>query len=433
MKKYLLLIALLFSLAAQSQFSVLRAPKYAGTNSLGFIPVSKDSGGYSIVNHLSIQDIITLVGTGSGGTTLNGNGFVFATGTTISYVPTLDTTYFTSFFTKVRASLAVVSYTGSYNDLSSKPTIPAAQVNSDWNAVSGLAQILNKPTIPTNTNQLTNGSGYYAPSDTLSTLSTIPNRNKLSDTLKATLVPKTMTITINGTTFDHTANRTWNVGTLTLNDSATFSTLANRNKLSDTLKATLTPQSRTIGIGGFNFSLIGDRTWSIGAQLPGTVAQMTAASAAINTTETKLMNTASIAANQFTAGSSYRVILYGTCTSTGANASNFRARIGTTGGNTDAVVGVVTPTAAASGTTVPFKVTFILTVRTSGSTGTMAGEGDLNNNGVTGVSAAADVIGTVSSITVNTTVANIISVWYVSGASTTTCTFQLGTIECIKI
>ena len=28
-----------------------------------------------------------------------------------------------------------------------KPTIPAAQVNSDWNAVSGLAQILNKPTI----------------------------------------------------------------------------------------------------------------------------------------------------------------------------------------------------------------------------------------------------------------------------------------------
>ena len=29
-----------------------------------------------------------------------------------------------------------------------KPTIPAAQVNSDWNADSGAAQILNKPTIP---------------------------------------------------------------------------------------------------------------------------------------------------------------------------------------------------------------------------------------------------------------------------------------------
>jgi len=29
-----------------------------------------------------------------------------------------------------------------------KPSIPAAQVNSDWNASSGVAQILNKPTIP---------------------------------------------------------------------------------------------------------------------------------------------------------------------------------------------------------------------------------------------------------------------------------------------
>jgi hypothetical protein len=37
-----------------------------------------------------------------------------------------------------------------------KPTIPAAQVNSDWNSVSGVSQILNKPTIPTQTSQLTN-------------------------------------------------------------------------------------------------------------------------------------------------------------------------------------------------------------------------------------------------------------------------------------
>ena len=33
-------------------------------------------------------------------------------------------------------------------------------VQSDWNASSGDAQILNKPTIPTNNNQLTNGAGY---------------------------------------------------------------------------------------------------------------------------------------------------------------------------------------------------------------------------------------------------------------------------------
>lgn len=40
-------------------------------------------------------------------------------------------------------------FSGNYNDLTDKPTIPAAQVNSDWNATSGLARILNKPTLAT--------------------------------------------------------------------------------------------------------------------------------------------------------------------------------------------------------------------------------------------------------------------------------------------
>lgn len=44
--------------------------------------------------------------------------------------------------------LATVATSGSYSDLSDKPVIPAAQVNADWNAESGVAQILNKPTIP---------------------------------------------------------------------------------------------------------------------------------------------------------------------------------------------------------------------------------------------------------------------------------------------
>lgn len=47
------------------------------------------------------------------------------------------------------SSLSTVATSGSYNDLTNKPTIPAAQVNSDWNAASGVAQILNKPTLAT--------------------------------------------------------------------------------------------------------------------------------------------------------------------------------------------------------------------------------------------------------------------------------------------
>lgn len=60
-----------------------------------------------------------------------------------------------------KPTLAAVATSGNYNDLSNKPTIPAAQVNSDWDAVSGVEQILNKPTLATvattgNYNDLTN-------------------------------------------------------------------------------------------------------------------------------------------------------------------------------------------------------------------------------------------------------------------------------------
>ena len=46
-----------------------------------------------------------------------------------------------------KPSLSTVAISGSYNDLLNKPTIPAAQVNPDWNATSGLARILNKPSL----------------------------------------------------------------------------------------------------------------------------------------------------------------------------------------------------------------------------------------------------------------------------------------------
>ena len=48
-----------------------------------------------------------------------------------------------------KPTLATVATSGSYNDLTNKPTIPAAQVNSDWSSNSGVSQILNKPTLAT--------------------------------------------------------------------------------------------------------------------------------------------------------------------------------------------------------------------------------------------------------------------------------------------
>ena len=39
-------------------------------------------------------------------------------------------------------------FDGDYNNLSNKPTIPSAQVPSDWNASGGVTRILNKPVVP---------------------------------------------------------------------------------------------------------------------------------------------------------------------------------------------------------------------------------------------------------------------------------------------
>ena len=46
-----------------------------------------------------------------------------------------------------KPSLANVATSGSYNDLSNQPTIPAAQVQTDWNATTGIGVLLNKPTL----------------------------------------------------------------------------------------------------------------------------------------------------------------------------------------------------------------------------------------------------------------------------------------------
>lgn len=62
---------------------------------------------------------------------VSGNYLTYSGGVITSSVPTL----------------AAVATSNSYTDLSNKPTIPAAQVNSDWTATSGITQVLNKPTL----------------------------------------------------------------------------------------------------------------------------------------------------------------------------------------------------------------------------------------------------------------------------------------------
>ena len=138
-----------------------------------------------------------------------------------------------------RSELAEVAFSGSYNDLTNKPTIPAAQVNSDWNAASGVAQILNKPSLATVAT-----SGSY---NDLTNKPTIPTVNNA-----------TLTVTQNGTS----------AGTFTANASSDTTINLTDTTYSDFSGAT----SSVAGASGLvpaptagdeDKALKGDGTWSV--------------------------------------------------------------------------------------------------------------------------------------------------------------------------
>lgn len=95
--------------------------------------------------------------------------------------------------------LAAVATTGDYTDLLNKPTIPAAQVNSDWNAVSGVAEILNKPTLAAVAT-----SGLYSDLTGTPSLAAVATSGSYNDLLNKPTIPTvnnaTITITQGGVT-----------------------------------------------------------------------------------------------------------------------------------------------------------------------------------------------------------------------------------------
>lgn len=81
---------------------------------------------------------INLEGGGGGGSTQVQSDWAETNTESVSYI-------------KNKPTLSIVATSGNYDDLLNKPTIPNAQVNSDWNASSGISQILNKPNMTTQT------------------------------------------------------------------------------------------------------------------------------------------------------------------------------------------------------------------------------------------------------------------------------------------
>lgn len=162
-----------------------------------------------------------------------------------------------------------------------------------------------------------------------------------------------------------------------------------------------------------------------------------ATSGAINTTETIIvggLNNCKIYANQCKAGMTFRITIEGTCTTTVANASTWRIRIGTLGTTSDAAVfTAANSVAGTTGTNIPFEATLVLTIRTIGASASIQGYLKLGSTGVTGLSAVTWQAVEATALTFDSTVANWLSATYVSAATTTTCTFRVATIEIVKI
>lgn len=154
-----------------------------------------------------------------------------------------------------------------------------------------------------------------------------------------------------------------------------------------------------------------------------------APTAAIVNVET-VVKSISVPANTLQAGSVYRVTAFGQSTSTVANAVTLRVRIGTTTltGNIASTLGLTaTNTAAGNG----FHVTGMVTIRTIGATGTTYGSMFMVENATQPFN-AVPVLSNTASVTVNSTVANLVEFTCVTAANTTSVTFQQCVIEALK-
>ena len=107
-----------------------------------------------------------------------------------------------------KPSLATVATTGNYNDLSNRPTIPAAQVNADWDAVAGVSQILNKPSLATVAT-----SGDYDDLINAPTLATVATTGDYDDLLNKPTIPNLIPVNVTSQITITKNSGNWSVNT----------------------------------------------------------------------------------------------------------------------------------------------------------------------------------------------------------------------------
>jgi len=98
---------------------------------------------------------------------VNDSGFI-----TSSDIPSNVSAFINDVGYLTSSDVAEVAISGDYDDLTNKPTIPAAQIQSDWDQSDNtqVDYIKNKPTIPENLSDLVNDEGFIGFTDLTDTL-----------------------------------------------------------------------------------------------------------------------------------------------------------------------------------------------------------------------------------------------------------------------
>ena len=157
---------------------------------------------------------------------------------------------------------------------------------------------------------------------------------------------------------------------------------------------------------------------------------ITANTSGITTTQTQVVGL-TIPANTLTAGRTYRVTVSGTITSTVSNSVTLRCRIGTTT-LTGNIVTSNAPNATTTASNDGFTWNALVTVRSTGASGTIIGESYFVGSNTQPFTVSSGHSGTTATVTVDTTVQNILEATIVTGAATTTVTGRVSFIELLS-
>lgn len=155
----------------------------------------------------------------------------------------------------------------------------------------------------------------------------------------------------------------------------------------------------------------------------------TANTATITTTQTQVVGI-TVPANTFTVGSVYEFDIWGNVTSSAANTVTMRLRVGTTT-LTGNIIANVAPTATTTASNNSFHLTGTVTVRTVGASGTIIGGIQFIGQDTQPFTVRLRASQETATVTVDTTVANILEATIVTGGATTSVTVQQASIRCI--